>query len=235
MAIVDLLMILTLFLVQPIYGAWAYRRYVARIEAGEPPDRLGQYREVLWLEWGAMAVLSIVWLVGNRPFADLGYVAPGGRGFWIGAVLLAGMIAYLAYGWHAVRRAEPARRERMIASLGNLVHFLPNDRRSYRWFATVSVTAGIVEETVYRGFVFWYFGPFLPTWAIVLVSAVAFGLGHSYQGFAGVVRVTAVGIAFGGYYWITGSIWLPILAHALLDLLQGAAILELLRPRNVKY
>ena len=66
-------------------------------------------------------------------------------------------------------------------------------------------------------------------WAVVGVSALVFGLGHSYQGFGGIVRVTLVGIVFGGYYLLTGSIWLPILAHALLDILQGATLLEYLK------
>jgi membrane protease YdiL (CAAX protease family) len=229
MAIVDHLMILVLFVAQPVHGSVAYRRYLARIEAGQPPDRRGQYRDVLVLEWVSFAVLLAVWLAYRRPFADLGFVAPGGWGFWAGALLLTVATALLTYAWRSARHATDDERRKAVASVGNLVYLAPNTSSSYRLFCGVSVTAGIVEETIYRGFVFWYLAPMMPMWAVVLVSAAAFGLGHSYQGVNGMLRVTAVGTAFGLLYWLCGSIWLPILAHMLLDILQGATLLEMLR------
>lgn len=96
----------------------------------------------------------------------------------------------------------------------------------------MSITAGIVEEIVYRGFVLWYLAQVMPLWIAVVVSSVAFGLAHSYQGATGALRTGLIGLAFGTYFVVTGSIWLPIVAHALLDLLQGAAIHELLRKED---
>jgi membrane protease YdiL (CAAX protease family) len=46
------------------------------------------------------------------------------------------------------------------------------------------------------------------------------------------MRAGLVGFAFALFYVGTGSIWLPIVAHALLDILQGVALYELLRRRN---
>lgn len=117
-------------------------------------------------------------------------------------------------------------------SFGSLVHFMPQTDRDYRYFFGLSITAGIVEEVLYRGFVFWYLLMLMPVWAVIIVSAVAFGLGHSYQGTAGIVRVTLVGLAFGIFYVVTGSIWLPILAHAVLDIVQGAMLLAILRSKD---
>ncbi len=82
---------------------------------------------------------------------------------------------------------------------------------------------------MYRGFVLWYLFQLMPVWAAVIVSAIAFGLGHSYQGSGGVVRVTALGLAFAALYILTGSIWVPIVGHILLDALQGLSIVEVLR------
>jgi hypothetical protein len=42
-----------------------------------------------------------------------------------------------------------------------------------------------VGEIIYRGFVTWYLGSFMPLWAAVIVSPVFFGLGHRYPGRAG--------------------------------------------------
>ena len=78
----------------------------------------------------------------------------------------------------------------------------------------------------------WYLVQFMPLWVAVIVASVIFGLGHSYQGINGASRAGLVGLAFGILYVGTGSIWLPIIAHMLLDVLQGGTIYELLRKRN---
>ena len=117
-------------------------------------------------------------------------------------------------------------------SLGFLAHFLPHTARDLRTFVGVSITAGIVEELLYRGFALWYLVQFMPLWAAVVVSSVFFGLCHSYQGASGCLRTGLAGLAFALLYVLTGSIWLPIIGHALLDALQGAAIFDLLRDQS---
>lgn len=231
MALVDHLMMFLLFVVQPVHGARSYRRYVSKIAAGEQPDRVAKYRETLLLEWIALAALVAVWLVLGRSFARLGFTTPDGTGFLVGLFVLAAFVGLLVRAWRGARRADDETRAKVSAALGDLTWFLPNTRRTYRWFVGLSLTAGVVEETIYRGFVFWYLGHFMPVWAVVAVSAVGFGLAHSYQGALGMARVTLVGVAFGAFYVLTGSIWLPMLAHAALDILQGAALLEHLRER----
>ena len=228
---VDHLMIFLLFVVQPVHGAWAWARYVAGIRAGEPPDRLRQYRATCILEWTAFAVLAIVWLYLERPPAALGLVAPSGTGFWLGVALLVAATGYLYRAWRQARRSSSEDRTKVVESLGDLRHFLPHTRREYVSIVGLSITAGIVEEIIYRGFVFWYLVQYMPMWAVVIVSAIAFGLGHSYQGIVGVRRVMLIGLAFGAYYLLTGSIWLPIAAHIMLDILQCGTIYECLRDR----
>lgn len=232
MALVDHLVIVVLFVVQPIYGAVAYRRYAGRIEAGAAPDRVKQYRITMLVEWLALAVLMTIWLALGRPVVALGFAKPGGTGFYIGLLLLLAMTGYLAYAWRRASKAKTEERAHVVKSFGSLRHFMPNDHRSYTNFFWLSITAGVVEEILYRGFAFWYLGQFMPAWAVVLVSALAFGVGHSYQGVNGILRVTLIGIVFGLYYLLTGSIWLPIVAHALLDILQGAMLFEYLRERD---
>jgi len=232
MHIVDHIFVLLLFVVQPIHGAITYRRYVARIEAGEPSDRVRLYKQTLALEWTALAVLATTWHFLGRPAADLGFMPIGGNNFLIGSVILIIATAFLAYQWRSARSASDADIAQQKEAFGTLIHFLPQTDRDYRHFVGVSVTAGIVEEVLYRGFAIWYLAQLMPVWAAIVVSSVAFGLGHSYQGAGGVARVTLIGLAFGAFYIFTGSIWLPILAHAILDILQGTTILELMRRRS---
>ena len=229
MHFVDHLFIVLLFLVQPVHGAWDFSRYLKRIEAGQSANRIKLYKQTLALEWVAFAALAIAWYLLGRPIADLGFVAPGGVGFWVGAAMVAAVSAYLLVAWRQAMQLSAEEKETHIASFGKLRHFLPQNPRDYRMFAGLSVTAGIVEETIYRGFVLWYLFTYMPVWAAVLVSAIGFGLGHSYQGAGGVARVTAIGLVFGALYIVAGSIWVPIVGHILLDALQGLSFVEIFR------
>jgi membrane protease YdiL (CAAX protease family) len=232
MHLVDHIFVLLLFVVQPIHGAMSYRRYVAKIKAGKKSDPARCYLETLALEWVALAVLGSAWYLLGRPIVDLGFVQPGGNGFWIGAAVLVLATGFMIYSWRCSITMTQEEKDKQIKPLGDLIYFLPRTSRDFRHFVAVSITAGIVEEILYRGFAFWYLAQVMPIWAVIAVSSVAFGLGHSYQGAGGVAKVTLIGLAFGILYVATGSIWLPILAHAILDILQGASIVEVLRPND---
>ncbi len=232
MHLVDHIFILLLFGVLPFYGAWSFQQYLKRIAAGAPPDRIRLYQQTLVMEWVAFAAVAGAWAMLGRPVAELGFTASSPTQIWVGASVVALVTAYLLYAWRAARKMSDEEKSTAAAGLGTLVHFLPQDDRDYRHFVSVSITAGIVEEFLYRGFAFWYLAHFMPMWAVVLVSSVAFGLGHTYQGASGVLRVALAGIAFGILYVLTGSIWLPMLAHVVLDILQGASVLEILKEKT---
>jgi membrane protease YdiL (CAAX protease family) len=231
MQLVDHLFVVLLFVVQPIHGALSYGRYIARIKAGAASDRVHLYKQTLALEWVALAVLATTWYLLGRPVADLGFVSPEGSGFFIGAGILLLAVGVLVQQWRNALTASDDDKVKQREAFGTLVHFMPQNERDYRYFFGLSITAGIVEEILYRGFAIWYLALVMPVWAAIVVSAIAFGLGHSYQGVGGVARVTLIGLAFGAFYVFTGSIWLPMLAHALLDILQGATILSIMRHR----
>jgi len=228
MQFVDHVFILLLFVLQPIHGAFESRYYLERVKAGQPAERVRFYRQTALIEWIFFVLLIAAWVDFGRPIADLGFVMSAGPGFWSGVFLCIAMTGYLLYAWRTAKNAGTSDKARYADSFGDLIIYLPHTRRETHNFYAVSITAGIVEEVVYRGFVIWYLSQYMPVWGAVVVSSVAFGLGHSYQGASGALRTGLVGLAFGVLYVMTGSIWLPIIAHALLDLLQGAAIHEIL-------
>jgi membrane protease YdiL (CAAX protease family) len=98
---------------------------------------------------------------------------------------------------------------------------LPRTAGERRLFTVVGVTAGVCEEWLYRGFflaVVAAAGGGLPTWVLVLAAAVAFGLAHAYQGRAGIVGTGLLGGGMAAMYLQTGSLLLPVVLHALIDL-----------------
>lgn len=228
MTIIDHILLLILVLVKPVDSAVSYRRYVAAVKAGKQQDTAGVYRSTMIWQWVALAVLAAAWVLLGRPAADLGLVRPGGVGFIVGVALVALLAGVLVYSWRHVARMTAEARARTVESMGDLVYFLPRNEREFRLFAGLSVTAGVVEEIFYRGFLIWYLAQIVPLWAAVVVSSLIFGLGHSYQGVGGVLRTGGVGLGAAVLYVVSGSIWLPMIAHILLDLLQGKMVLEIL-------
>jgi CAAX protease family protein len=94
----------------------------------------------------------------------------------------------------------------------------------------VIIGAGFGEETLFRGFFFERLRTLLgperrATIAIVLITAILFGAAHLLdQGLFGAEQATIVGLAFGAIYAITGSLALPMIAHAAFDLTAVAII-----------
>jgi len=229
MLFVDHIFMILLLVVQPLYGVFEARRHDALEIAGRPLNRIRYFRETMLVEWAFLAALLAAWMMLNRPLAGLGFSTSIGPGFWVGIVIVALLTGHLVYAWRWATRASQAEKDEQAKLLGKMVRYLPHTRRELRSFFGVSVTAGIVEEIVYRGFMFWYLAHVMPLWLAVGVSSVVFGLAHSYQGMNGVLRVTLIGLGFGALYVGTGSIWLPIVAHILIDALQGTALHEILR------
>lgn len=207
------------------------RRLRREVASGAPSARLRWYGQTMVWEWVAALVVLAWWAYAGRPLDALGITAPGGTGFIVCLGLSIATIVLFVVQARAAAR-EPERVARGLQGLDAIRGFLPHSEPELRRFYQVGLTAGIVEELIYRGFLMWYFASWAPIWVAIVASALVFGAGHLYQGVAGAVRVVAIGIVAGAVYWASGSIWIPMLLHAALDMVQGRMIFLALRePR----
>jgi membrane protease YdiL (CAAX protease family) len=85
-------------------------------------------------------------------------------------------------------------------------------------------TAAFAEETVYRGWITTrvaeVVGGFSKhAWMVaIVVSSIAFGLVHMYQGLSGMIATGLTGLVLGWLYLATGrNLWAPIIAHGVMD------------------
>jgi membrane protease YdiL (CAAX protease family) len=225
----DHILIAILFVVQPVVGRYNYVAELKRIAAGEHSDRVRLYWQTIGVEWLFLTILFAVWIDASRSFELLGFVPPSGAGFWLSTSVVTVSVLLLFLAGNRVSELSQAERDEQRASFGNLGHFLPQSNQELRVFYQLSVTAGIVEEIVFRGFMLWYLQHFMGIWPAVAVSSLAFGLAHSYQGLAGIVRTGLAGAVLGVLFAISGSIWLPIAAHILVDVTQGRQLREIYR------
>ncbi len=130
-----------------------------------------------------------------------------------------------------VRRSATAR-EKILRAFKRLAFILPVTQEERAWFALVSITAGICEEVLYRGFLIRYLSEepwHIGLWIALAVASISFGLAHGYQGLSGIIGTGVLGAVMAVIFLATGSLWLPMALHAIIDL----RILLLLRPGDL--
>lgn len=165
--------------------------------------------------------LPLGWLFHVDPFAGLR--VGWGTTAW-GVVACLPLVALLP--WLVRSRWKP------VADIRELLErdFLPLFARSRSVdLALVAAAAGLGEELLFRAV--------LQTAAAVAVgpvpalvgASVLFGLAHAVTR-AYAVLATLVGAYLGGLYLWTGELWLPVLAHALYDLVALRVLLARMRP-----
>lgn len=188
------------------------------MRAAPNPPRAAMYvLTVLW-EWGVVAY--IVWgvrrhgsslreLVGGKwnnwkaILKDVGIAA----GFWLIALVV---LFCTAIALHADKPGPGIR------------FMLPQNRLEIFLWILTSMTAGICEEIIFRG----YFQKQFSAWtgnipAGVLLSAAVFGAGHIYQSGKSAIIITVYGVLFGILAEFRKSLRPGMITHAWHDGFAG--------------
>lgn len=100
---------------------------------------------------------------------------------------------------------------------------LPRTTRERLAFLGVSAAAGLGEETAFRGYALAGLTALAGVPAAVLLSSLAFGLSHAYQGPLGVVRTATTGFVLAWVVLASGSLWPAVVGHVLLNIILGIA------------
>jgi membrane protease YdiL (CAAX protease family) len=216
------LLALLLIVIVPIWDRVETRRLKT---SRDPRVKVQSYWITMGWLWvcSAIAVVTVGWPPLYTASAYRGTVAwipsgPDAASFIIGLAIAALLALFVPV---VLVRRSPRFRERVASAFAKLSFFLPATREERRWFVGVSISAGICEEILFRGFLITYFCvvPFhAPVLAGLLLSSLFFGTGHLYQGFTGVVQTAIMGFVFGGIFLISGSLLIPMILHAAVDL-----------------
>lgn len=143
-------------------------------------------------------------------------------GLGIGVLYLLLVLYYIiGYKFNDKIKQELLKKKEEEWDKSDVSPIFPVTKKEKKLWTYVSITAGVTEEIIYRGFLIFALGylfPNLSIFFIILISSLLFGLAHTYQGFAmGVLRTTVFGILFAILYISLGSIIPLILFHFLLD------------------
>lgn len=154
-----------------------------------------------------------------------------GAGFIAGAAgaIVAGVMIGVV-----LRKKQPGRVAGDPIMLGDIEPLLPRNPEERRWTTLLSLNAGFSEELFFR--------LFLPLLVVELtgnallafiIAAIVFGIAHLYQGGVGVIATIGVGAVMTIAYVASGTIWLAVVFHALIDL-SGLVIRPWLRERAAR-
>jgi membrane protease YdiL (CAAX protease family) len=182
-----------------------------------------RYLETLIRGWLMVAIVAWIWLGTGRPLSALGLDMPISRLGFYGLLFCVAMVVliciqHLLFG----RLMKPERLAKMRSRISNL-KILPRTANEFFFFLLVAITAGVWEELIYRGFLFWLLTPYVGVIGTIAISTLVFALGHAYQGFRGVGITGVVGLVFGIAFALTHSLWWLMAVHAIIDVNGGLA------------
>jgi membrane protease YdiL (CAAX protease family) len=211
-------LLVALFLGMALSGAFFQRQ--ARSEPGmlqQHPHVVPLYLSLIVLEWGLFAYVRRGLCRTGMKLSEL----IGGRWTSLTDVLLD---AGLALGLWATWTLVAATWDRWLgpgqaASINTL---LPQRGVEILLWVGVSISAGICEELVFRGYFQKQFEIFTHSrWAALFLQAVLFGISHGYQGIEACVKIAVYGVLFGLLSLWRRSLRPGMMAHAWTDILGG--------------
>lgn len=133
--------------------------------------------------------------------------------FWVMAMIILAAIGII------LRLAHLATVEKQLGALA------PNTPLQMLLWIALSLSAGFCEETLFRGYFFRQFSSAAHrVWIGVVASSLLFGIGHGYEGAAGMIAITAFGALFCALVLARHSLRPGMIAHAWHDIFTGAAL-----------
>ena len=198
-------------------GFWLQQRPGTESVLPQKRNVLPLYLSVIALEWGLVATvcgaakdrgISLWEIIGGRwkSWKDIA------RDLLL-CVPFVIVWELAARGMHHLLGPDEAK------SIGSL---LPQSAIEIVLWIAVSITAGICEEVVFRGYFQRQFAAYTGSVAAgVLLQAVVFGLGHSYQGLKQAVLISGLGVLYGCFAAWRRSLRPNMMAHAWTDIWNG--------------
>ncbi|MEP1445883.1 MAG: CPBP family intramembrane glutamic endopeptidase [Paraglaciecola sp.] len=209
------------FILNPLYIFLTYKQEKQSVIA-QPSLRLGMYKS--WMLHLILPVMVLMVLT-NQTTLSLDNI---GLKWQIDLPNLLGMVGVLVlcgYFLFSLKQLKNNTTEHptIRKQLAYIQWMTPSNPREARYFIFgLSITAGICEEILFRGYLMHVLGGYFPTYMVVIISSLIFGLPHIYQGPIHILRTAIVGATMALIYLFTDSLIVPIILHALLDMYGGA-------------
>jgi membrane protease YdiL (CAAX protease family) len=234
----SLVVLALLLVVIPALGVMEFDLLSRWVRAGRQDARVRCFRWITIFEYALTGALLVWWFVRGGDAAAIGLVPRVFQWQWLG---VAGslLLSFLVILQMNMVLGSDEQLQKVRDSLGRLRFMAPRDDREQAHFLHVSIAAGICEEILYRGFLMQLLTGVVGHWPALVLVAVVFGMGHLYQGKEGLLKTGGVGLALGLLAWASGSLYVVMILHAVLDLtsgriMQAAVNLPAPRPQTLE-
>jgi membrane protease YdiL (CAAX protease family) len=227
-ATLDLVFAALLAIAWPLYEHFVdWPRFQRWLRDDPLRARIREYRATVAAQWLIAAAGVVLWMRADVP-STVGLVLPSGWRLWSTTVAVT-LLAALYRSQVAALARSPEARARVRQAIAPLEALLPHTTPELRWFLAVSLTAGVCEEFLFRGYFVWTLAPWLGWWGAAALGAGCFGFLHAYQGRSGVARTALLGAAMVVVVALTRSLFPAMALHALVDVGSGVATWTVLR------
>lgn len=214
--ITSALLFFSLVFVIPVRGRSRYERFRQEV-ANDPSARLRFYRSSLPPKYVLSLVVIALFFANHRDAPGIRLATSAEATAFLMPVLVGMLLGAVIVKW---RLRRPTSRVKLARSLRNIADLLPRTVGERRTWVLVSITAGVTEELIYRGFVLCVLDHELPsadTLTLLVLGGLIFGLAHLYQGAKGVVLTGVVGVVLGTVM-ISAGLFAAMVIHTLIDL-----------------
>lgn len=223
MVIISYLLLVFLIVYTPVYGYISYQRLKKDVQT-KPGTRVKYYYRILLEVWIPTLIIIVLTGVSSLTLYDIGIRKIAIENQWVSYLAFALFTLHLvSLIYHSYKMKYNAKYKEKICASGQFAHIkemLPVTLKEQKIWNIVSISAGISEEILYRGFLLFfleYVFPSFSVWIVLIFSAIIFGLGHTYQGLSGVIKTSLIGLYFGFLYLGFGSILPIMLLHTFVD------------------
>lgn len=182
------------------------------------PNVIPLYLSLIAMEWG---LFLYVWKGGLRRTGTKVSEIIGGR--WTSAKDVF-LDLSLAIGVWAVWMMIQKSWDRLLGPghAASIQTYLPQRAIEILLWITVSISAGICEEFVFRGYFQKQFEAYTHLkWLALVLQAILFGVSHGYQGVQACAQIAVFGSLYGALALWRQSLRPGMMAHAGSDILSG--------------
>jgi CAAX protease family protein len=225
----DHVLFVLIALVSPVVDkVWLYPWLTRATEAGVPGARARAYLIGILGQWIPVGVVLAFWVSRGRPLTVLGLGLGSPLGLGIGLALAAAVLVLLGLQ-HRTLMARPEKLALVLPQVTSARPLIPHTPGELRGFKLLSITAGVCEELMYRGYIWRYLAVWTGPWTAAAISSILFGAGHLYMDRKAAVRAGIVGAVMAGIVLGCGSLWPAMLIHAAIDINSGSLTFHALR------
>lgn len=196
--------------------------------------KLKHYREIIWGTLIPALIIIISIPFSGMHFHEIGLKAINIRtshlSNWIIYPTVVLYFLYLIYNIYSIIVLKFNKESRVKAAIripNELRTFFPVTQKERILWDFVSLNAGVTEELIYRGYLFYIIATILPGLRLpitLILSTIIFGIGHIYQGLEAIKSII-LGLLFGFLYIVFDSI-LPLM---IIHYIQDSVVRDLLQ------